>query len=162
VVELPDVLRETVRAAQPGPLRLVDPKTNETFVLLRDEDYERLKGDGLASSWKDLQAKLAATRVGLQREADVRSYLERHPDTSRAVEAVCQSARQALGDEAKLVLELTRDRESEDAHLSLVVRLPAYPPDTMERLQRIADAHDDLLCAASGSLVVTTDFIPAR
>lgn len=69
MVELPDNLREAVRTAPPGPLRLVDPKTNETYVLLRDEEYQRLKESEYdASPWTteemDLLAQEAADRLG--------------------------------------------------------------------------------------------------
>jgi hypothetical protein len=69
VVELPDTLRDAVRATQPGPLRLVDPTTNETFVLLRAEDYQRLKESEYdASPWTteemDLLAQEAADHLG--------------------------------------------------------------------------------------------------
>jgi hypothetical protein len=40
---LTDEQRQAI-AAQPGvPLRVVDPQTNETYVLLRAEEYERMK-----------------------------------------------------------------------------------------------------------------------
>jgi PHD/YefM family antitoxin component YafN of YafNO toxin-antitoxin module len=42
MIELTEELRQAVRE-QPGtPLRLVDPATQEAFVLLRAEDYDRL------------------------------------------------------------------------------------------------------------------------
>jgi hypothetical protein len=37
--------------SQPGPVRLRDPQTNETYVLVRAETYQRL--EGLLSEDKD-------------------------------------------------------------------------------------------------------------
>lgn len=34
-----------------APMRILNPRTNETFVLLRSDEYERLKDDYNDSPW---------------------------------------------------------------------------------------------------------------
>jgi hypothetical protein len=53
-----------MEAADAGPSRVVNPRTNETFVLLRLDEYERLKEEYDDSPWtrEELQA-LAWDRV---------------------------------------------------------------------------------------------------
>jgi PHD/YefM family antitoxin component YafN of YafNO toxin-antitoxin module len=54
MIELTDDMRLAVQQHPDEPLRLVDPGTRETFVLLRAEEYERLKDtDYDASPWTD-------------------------------------------------------------------------------------------------------------
>jgi hypothetical protein len=36
-------LQEAIRNAQGEPIRMEDPQTNARYVLLREEDYERVK-----------------------------------------------------------------------------------------------------------------------
>jgi hypothetical protein len=69
MVELNEELSQAVRANAPAPVRLVDPRTKETFVLLREEDYARLTTGGYdASPWTeeemDLLAQEAADQLG--------------------------------------------------------------------------------------------------
>jgi alpha-D-ribose 1-methylphosphonate 5-phosphate C-P lyase len=45
MIELTDQQIEAVQQPAGKPTTLVNPRTNETFVLLRIEEYERLKKD---------------------------------------------------------------------------------------------------------------------
>ena len=71
-IPLTDELRQALRAAPGGPVRLVDEQTNEAFVVLRAEAYERLKslvdGDALTSE-----------QVGALVEQTMREYDEGDP-----------------------------------------------------------------------------------
>jgi hypothetical protein len=54
MIELTDDMREAVRQHPDEPLRLVDPTTQETFVLLRAEEYDRLRdADFDTTPWTD-------------------------------------------------------------------------------------------------------------
>jgi hypothetical protein len=44
MVELNESLQQALAAQPDEPLRLVDPRTRETYVLVRADVYERLKG----------------------------------------------------------------------------------------------------------------------
>jgi hypothetical protein len=58
VIELTDQQAQALEDSQPTPTRLVNPRTKETFVLLRLEEYERLTEDYDDSPWtrEELQA----------------------------------------------------------------------------------------------------------
>jgi hypothetical protein len=45
MIELTEQQLQALAAAEGATLRLVSPRTGETFVLLRLEDYERLRHD---------------------------------------------------------------------------------------------------------------------
>jgi hypothetical protein len=52
MIELTDEQIEAVQQPAAAPPRVVNPRTNETFVLVRAEEYERLKqGDYDDSPW---------------------------------------------------------------------------------------------------------------
>jgi len=50
MIELTEEMRKAVQEQTGTPVRLVDPTTQEAFVLLRAEDYDRLM-DYDASPW---------------------------------------------------------------------------------------------------------------
>jgi prevent-host-death family protein len=65
VIELTDQQVEVLERAEATPPRVVNPRTRETFVLLRVDEYERLKEDEYDDSpWtrEELQA-LAWERI---------------------------------------------------------------------------------------------------
>ena len=43
MIELTEPLRQALDVAPNEPLQVVDPRTNQTYVLLRSEVYERVK-----------------------------------------------------------------------------------------------------------------------
>ena len=43
MIELTEKQMQALESAESGPPRVVNPRTNETFVLLRVDEYERLK-----------------------------------------------------------------------------------------------------------------------
>jgi hypothetical protein len=57
MIELTEEMRKAVREQTGTPIRLVDPTTQEVFVLLRAEDYFRLL-DYDASPWTDEEMDL--------------------------------------------------------------------------------------------------------
>jgi hypothetical protein len=69
MIELNEELRLAVQANRAGPIRLIDPTTNETFVLVRAAEYDRLKAgeydtDGWTDEEMDLLAQEDADRLG--------------------------------------------------------------------------------------------------
>jgi len=58
VIELTEQQSQALEESQTMSVRLVDPRTGETFVLLRLEEYERLEHDDDDSPWtrEELQA----------------------------------------------------------------------------------------------------------
>jgi alpha-D-ribose 1-methylphosphonate 5-phosphate C-P lyase len=65
MIELTEAQMEVMETPDAGPPRVLNPRTNETFVLLRVDAYERLKQDEYDDSpWtrEELQA-LAWERV---------------------------------------------------------------------------------------------------
>ena len=109
-----------------------------------------------------LRSALAASAVEIRRVAEVRSYLESHPDMYVVTNGICKAARREFGPEAFLTLQVYRDPEIEDEYLALYVRLRAYGADTLRRIRSVADALDNELCQTSGSILITTDFRPIR
>jgi len=57
IIELTEEMREAAREQTGTPLRLVDPTTQEVFVLLRAEDYDRLT-EYEASPWTEEEMDL--------------------------------------------------------------------------------------------------------
>ena len=59
MIELTEEMRKAVREQTGTPIRLVDPTTQEAFVLLRAEDYDRLT-EYDASPWTDEEMDMLA------------------------------------------------------------------------------------------------------
>jgi hypothetical protein len=111
---------------------------------------------------KNLKAEVARHRVKIPRSVDFGAYLESHPDLADIVPSVCAQARQEFGKHSELILQVYRNPEIDDRHLSLIVRLPSYDGNIMQRLDRVTEPFEEELCSASGYLLVTTDFRPSK
>ena len=51
MIELTDEQMQALETPEVGPPRIVNPRTREEFVLLRVEEYERLKEEYDDSPW---------------------------------------------------------------------------------------------------------------
>jgi hypothetical protein len=111
---------------------------------------------------KTLEAQLAAQEILVPDFAEVRADLTSHPDLAKIVPSVCAAARNEFGPEAELTLQVYRDPEIDDRHLTLYVRLPSYEHDIIARLERVTQPFEEKLCSAEGYLLVTTDLSPPR
>jgi hypothetical protein len=61
MIELTSEQRQALLQSGDGPVRVIDPSTNRAFVLLREEEYERLKDEEYdASPWTDEELALLA------------------------------------------------------------------------------------------------------
>jgi hypothetical protein len=77
MIELPEQQIQALEDSESDSPRLVNPRTNETFVLVRADEYARLKvGDYDDSPWtrEELEAlgREAAERSGWEDMGDVR------------------------------------------------------------------------------------------
>ena len=109
-----------------------------------------------------MAAEPQTLRAALAVPDEVRAYLDRFEGLANLVPEVCAALRAEFGGEAELSLELYTDPEIEDRYLTLYVRQAVYDRDIMERIDRACSAVEDRLSAASGRLLVTTDFRPPR
>ena len=109
-------------------------------------------------SSEDLFAELTPLRVRLNDEVSIRAYLRDFPDLVSVIPPICTSTRNEFGVRAELFLTVRRDPEIQDEHLALIVRLPAYSADMVERLSKIMTAHEQEICKQDGTFLVTTDF----
>ena len=111
---------------------------------------------------KSLATALADQGIVVPHAATVRNYLASHRALAKILPSVCEQARGEFGQEAELMLQVYRDPEIDDRHLTLYVRLPVYDDTVIARLDRVTQGFDDELCRASGYLLLTTDFRPPR
>jgi hypothetical protein len=67
MIELTEEQVQALENLEATPPRLVNPRTNETFVLLRVDEYERLKGDEYDDSpWTREELQALAWEAGKQ------------------------------------------------------------------------------------------------
>jgi hypothetical protein len=111
-----------------------------------------------ATAWQELLAHLTRLHVAVEDERRVEDYLARFTDLHQAVRAMTEAIRNEFKSDATLSLRLYRDPEIADEYLALYVRLPAYGPDTMARIDSATEKHVGLLEGKDGNFLVTTDF----
>jgi hypothetical protein len=71
MIELTDEQLRALEDPEATPPHVVNPHTNETFVLLRAEEYERLKGNEYHDSpWTREELQAQAWEVGERAEWD--------------------------------------------------------------------------------------------
>jgi hypothetical protein len=102
------------------------------------------------------QLQLQGVQVGQQSE--VYEYLLQFPDMIEVVEQAVFIARNHLGKEAQLQLEVYHDPENEDEHLVLYARFLAYDETVMEKIRAARRRYRHLLHGKSGWFILTTDF----
>ena len=65
MIELTDQQAQALESSNPAPPRVKNPRTHETFVLLREDDYERLtKHDYDDSPWTREEMEALAWEAG--------------------------------------------------------------------------------------------------
>jgi hypothetical protein len=65
MIELTDEQVQALERPEAQPPRLVNPRTQQTFVLLSAEDYERLTRDDYDDSpWTDEETTMLAAEAG--------------------------------------------------------------------------------------------------
>jgi len=64
MIELTEQQAQALESAEASPPRVVNPRTRETFVLLRVDEYERLKGQEYDDSpWTREELEALAWKV---------------------------------------------------------------------------------------------------
>ncbi|MCI0641956.1 MAG: hypothetical protein L0Y72_31155 [Gemmataceae bacterium] len=64
MIELTEQQLQELKNSDPTPPRMVNPRTKETFVLLRVDEYERLKEDYDDSPWTRQELEALAWEAG--------------------------------------------------------------------------------------------------
>jgi hypothetical protein len=112
-------------------------------------------------------AKIDETFAALKRDhvlipvsPEVRDYLLRYPDMIDCLVPVAELAREELGSQPQLSLELYRDPEIDDQYLTLYVRQEPLDDDLMDKIDKILEDRRGILDNTSGWLLVTTDGRP--
>ena len=93
---------------------------------------------------------------------EVLAYFTRYPDLAVFVPSVVSEVMKEFGYNTEMILGIYRDPEIDDSYVRLNLRLPRYDEHTMERIDRVTERFDEQLCKASGYLLVTTDYQPAK
>jgi hypothetical protein len=104
---------------------------------------------------------LAPLHIAIPCPAEIRAYLERHPDGFTLLVPVAARARQEFPEPAELSLEIYGDPETGEQDLKLYVRLAGYEPGIWKRLLSVCDPfEEDFARVSSGWPHVTTDYRP--
>lgn len=112
----------------------------------------------VASRVEEILRVLRDIGVKIPNPAEIKRYLRRYDDMLELVLEVCQLTRGCFPPSTELSLEVYRDPEVEDEHLTLYVRQRPYDANLMKKLKGITPTYLDELAYKSGWLSVTTDF----
>ena len=101
---------------------------------------------------------LTPFNVALANGEEVEEYVANHADLTSLLEAVCARLRASFGAGAELSLELYSDPEQQDQYLALYVRQEKYEAGILHQIESVTSPFMSQLEAASGHLLITTDF----
>ena len=107
---------------------------------------------------EDILRELDRNAIKIPNIVAIREYLYKYDDMLELVERVCVYTRWFFPVSTELSLEVYRDPEVDDEHLSLYVRQRPYNKNLMAMLKAITVSYLDELAFKSGWLSVTTDF----
>jgi hypothetical protein len=128
---------------------------DKIWFMLEDKDQTTIS---TALKIETLLLKLDKNDVKIPDSLSVKEYLTRYIDMLELVECVCFLTRGCFPPTTELSLEVYRDPEVDDEHLSLYVRQRPYDKNLMTTLKAITATYLDELAFKSGWLSVTTDF----
>jgi len=117
----------------------------------------QIRTDSISSKINSLFSRLQVQGVRVEQQMVVYEYLLRFPDMIEVVEETVFIAREHLQG-AQFRLEVYHDPESEDEHLVLYARFPAYDKTVMERIRSARRRYRHLLLGKSRWFILTTDF----
>ncbi len=81
MIELTEQQMQAVENSESAPPQLVNPRTKETFVLLRADEYKRLKEDEYdASPWTRAELEALAWETGKQAGWDDMDEYDNYPE----------------------------------------------------------------------------------
>lgn len=104
---------------------------------------------------------LSEAKVLISNISAVRDYLLQHKDIIYLALSICRGTKEVFGPEpdAQLVLELERDPEFGDKHLTLEVRLKSYDGgDIWEKIEKVSVEYEKQMAGKSGWILITTDY----
>ena len=101
---------------------------------------------------------LARFNVVLPNRDEVEEYAANHLDLVSLLDGMCAKLREAFGHRTELSLEMHSDCEQEDQYLSLYVRQEKYEAGILDQIESAITPFMSKLEAASGCLLITTDF----
>ncbi|MFQ6609153.1 MAG: hypothetical protein ACE5EE_11600 [Fidelibacterota bacterium] len=111
---------------------------------------------------EDALKQIKKIEVNIPQPGAVRDYLVRYSDITSLITLVCSMAREELGVDTQLSLEVYRDPEIEDEYLALYVRQESYDELIMDKIEELCAEYEEELTGKSGWFIVTTDFRPPR
>jgi hypothetical protein len=106
--------------------------------------------------------RLAPFNVAWTNRDEVEASLANHPDLAPLLERVCDRLREEFGQHAELSLEIYKDPEQQDQYPVLYVRQRKYEAGILKRIESVVNPFLPQIEAASGDLLITTDFRPVR
>ena len=109
--------------------------------------------------WKKMLGELAAQEIWVELKP-VCEYLDDFPDVADPLIAIARNTREKFGPETTLTLEINRDPEIDDKYLKLLVSLPTYSPEAIERIDAISAAHEEQLWDKKGHILVVPHYLP--
>jgi hypothetical protein len=109
-----------------------------------------------------LLQRLAPYDVLCANRDELEAWLADHADLTPLLERVCARLREEFGQHAELSLEFYKDPEQQDQYPVLYVRQRKYEAGILKRIESVVNPFLPQFEAASGDLLITTDFRPAR
>jgi hypothetical protein len=101
---------------------------------------------------------LSRHNVHIERPAEVRDYLTRHPDITNLLTRFTAMAQDAFGTRTRMALAVYRDREVDDEYLTIYIDRAGAGKDVLARIERIYTSLSEDLAHRSGWILVTPDF----
>jgi hypothetical protein len=101
---------------------------------------------------------LASFNVELPNRDEVEEYAANHSDLAALLAGICARLRSAFGPSVELSLELYRDPEQQEQYLALFVRQEKFEAGILNQIESVSRPFMSQLEAASGHLLITTDF----
>ncbi len=115
-----------------------------------------------ADTPQDFVRRLDEHDIIMPETADLAAYLLAHEQLATLLPGICLDARQALGPDVELSLEVYKDPEVDDRYLTLYARKERYEPDILERLQAVNERFCQRLEGVPGYFLLATDFSRPR
>ena len=106
----------------------------------------------------ELLIQLASQQIRILRPEEVLAEIEQYRDLIPLLPLLCTRAQQEFGAESEFILQIYHDPEIVDHYLCLLIRVPVYDDQTMNRIDRVCEPYEKELSEASGELYLTTDF----
>jgi hypothetical protein len=105
---------------------------------------------------------LTSSNVAWIKGGEAEDYVANHLDLAPLLVGVCARLREAFGQQTELSLEFYEDPEQQDNFPILYVRPPKYESGILKQIESVVAPFLPQLEAASGHLLITTDFRRAR